>query len=104
MQLIRITALIRNIFDRLICDPQKLCGACKPLFDQKLLRRTACQFLKTTTEIIAVQFAKIRHLIHRQLSLVILLDIDNRFMNIVILSLFFIRFPAVCVILNPLKR
>ena len=77
VELIGIAALGGDGLDWQIGKPHQLRSVAQPLTNQKTpggLQPTTS--LKLTAEVVAVQLTETGHLIHRQLPVVILLDID----------------------------
>lgn len=101
VKLVRVTALGRRCFDGQVRGAQQLGGTGEPLADDELLG-VQPNFFEFPAEIVAVQLAKRRNLVHRQLSLVVLLYVDHSFVDIVILPGLFLQIPAVSGILGQL--
>ena len=94
VELVWIAAAVRHRLDGQAGGAQQFGGAGEPGAYDELLGRAAHHLFEPAAEIIPVELAEARHLVHSELPLIVLLDVDHGLMNIVILPLPFVRAPA----------
>ena len=82
MELVGVAAPAGNVPNGVASHTHLLCGLGQTQADDKLLGRTADDFLEQLTEITAVELAGIGNLLHSNAPLVILLDKGHRFLDV----------------------
>lgn len=104
VELVGIATLIRYRLNWKTRGAQQFGGTGKPLADDKFLRRTSHHLFETATEIVSVQLAERRNLVHGQRPLIVLLNVNHGLMNIVILLSGTLLIPAVPGIFDQLVQ
>lgn len=104
MQLVAVTALIGHSFYGQIGRPQQFGGAGKSLPDNKFLRRAAHHRFEAAAKINAIQLAESRYLVYCQFTMIILLNVNDRFMDVIVLLDILILISPVCGVFSKLAQ
>lgn len=100
--MIWIAAPVRHRFDGQTGGAQQFGGAGEPCAYDEFLRSTARHLFEPAAEIVPIELAEARNLVHSQLPLVVLLDVDYGLVDIIVLLSSLAHISAVAGIFNKL--